>query len=75
MWLFDYEATPFWIGILFAGYGIAVIVKPQWGDWRSLNDAAQKRMFGEKGYYILIRFVSGPLLVGIGGWILWAFFK
>ncbi|QQR54356.1 hypothetical protein IPG41_04085 [Candidatus Peregrinibacteria bacterium] len=44
-------------------WGFACIVNPKWGDLHSLNDYRQKRMYGERGYYFLIRYVTGPIFI------------
>lgn len=60
----------YFFAVLLIVYGMAVIYKPKWGDWGSLNDLVQKKVLGRKNYYIVVRYLSGPLLILLGIWIL-----
>ena len=62
----DQEISLTIFGSFLAIYGLAVIIKPKLGNWGSLNDLAQKKLYGEKGYYFIIHYISGPILLFVG---------
>lgn len=54
------------LGIVSVVYGGLAIVDPKKYTLNTLNDAIQKKMYGEKGYNFLARYVGGPLAVIFG---------
>lgn len=61
----------FFVGSLICLYGVLLIIDPIKYCLNTLNDAVQRKVYGDKLYKILARYLGGPLTILMGGALIW----